>query len=72
MNPVVIVKTLELIAEDGPEQEDLTSVFASIMPDTSESLDGAEDTVDLPVDHEPERFRSDLATITAGNVGPEG
>jgi uncharacterized protein YbjT (DUF2867 family) len=65
-------KTLELIAEDGPEQEDLTSVFASLGPDPSGSLDGAEDTVDLPVDHEPETFRSDLATITAGNVRAEG
>jgi uncharacterized protein YbjT (DUF2867 family) len=65
-------KTLELIAEDGPEQEELTNVFASLTPDTSESLDGAEDTVDLPVSNEPERFRSDLATIRAGNVGPEG
>lgn len=53
-------------------KEDLTSVLASLTPDTSESFDGAKDTVDLPVDHEPERFRSDLATITAGNVGPEG
>jgi uncharacterized protein YbjT (DUF2867 family) len=64
-------KTLELIAEDGTEQEDLTSLFASLTPDTSESLDGAEDTVDLPVSNEPETFRSDLATIAAGNVTPE-
>jgi uncharacterized protein YbjT (DUF2867 family) len=64
-------KTLELIAEDGTEQEDLTSLFTSLTPDTSESLDGAEDTVDLPVDHEPETFRSDLATIAAGNVMPK-
>lgn len=64
-------KTLELIAEDGPEQEDLTSLFASLTPDTRESLDGAEDTVNLPVDHEPETFRGDLATIAAGNVTPE-
>jgi hypothetical protein len=34
-------KTLELIAEDGPEQEDLTSLFASLTPDARESLDGA-------------------------------
>jgi uncharacterized protein YbjT (DUF2867 family) len=64
-------KTLELIAEGGTEQEDLTSLFASLTPDTSESLDGAEDTVDLPVSNEPETFRSDLATIAAGNVTPE-
>ena len=41
-------KTLELIAGHGPEQDDLTTVFASLTPDSAESLDGAEDIVDLP------------------------
>lgn len=60
-------KTLELIADHGPEQDDLTAVFASLTPDPSGSLDGAEDTVDLPVTQEPEKFRQDLATISAGH-----
>jgi uncharacterized protein YbjT (DUF2867 family) len=67
-----IHKTLELIADYGPEQDDLTAVFASLTPDSSGSLDGAEDTVSLPVDREPATFRSDLATITAGNVRAKG
>lgn len=58
-------KTLELIAEHGPGQDDLTTVFASLTPDPHGSLDGAEDDVDLPVDNEPETFRRDLATITS-------
>jgi uncharacterized protein YbjT (DUF2867 family) len=58
-------KTLELIADHGPEQDDLSTVFTSLTPDSSASLDGAEDNVDLPVDHQPETFRHDLTTITA-------
>jgi uncharacterized protein YbjT (DUF2867 family) len=64
-------KTLELIADPGLEQDDLTTAFTSLTPDSGESLDGAEDIVDLPTESEPEMFRDDLATITAGslNVG---
>jgi uncharacterized protein YbjT (DUF2867 family) len=58
-------KTLELIADHGPEQKDLTTVFASLTADSSASLDGVEDNVNLPVDHEPETFRRDLSGITA-------
>jgi uncharacterized protein YbjT (DUF2867 family) len=65
-------KTFELIADHGPEQDDLTTVFASLKPDSSESLDAAEDIVDLPVTNEPETFRHDLATILAGNHRAEG
>ena len=57
------LKTFELIADHGPEQDHLTTVFASLTPDSSESLDAAEDTTDLPLDKEPETFRRDLATI---------
>ena len=58
-------KTLELIADRGTEQDDLTTVFASLAPDLSGSLDAAEDDVDLPIDNEPETFRRDLATVAA-------
>ncbi|MDR7084696.1 uncharacterized protein YbjT (DUF2867 family) [Arthrobacter ginsengisoli] len=62
-------KTFELVAEHGPEQTDLTPVFGALLPDSSESLDAVEDAVDLPVTSEPETFRHDLATISAGNRG---
>jgi len=61
-------KTLELIADHGPEQVDLTTVFTSLTPDRAESLDAAEDIVDLPTENEPELFLDDLATITAGSL----
>ncbi|WP_217639828.1 hypothetical protein [Arthrobacter sp. ok909] len=58
-------KTFELVADHGPEQDDLTAVFTSLTPDSVESLDAAEDIVDLPAANEPGMFRHDLATITA-------
>lgn len=58
-------KTLELIAGEGPEQDDLAAVYAALIPDPDASLDGAEDTVNLPLEREPELFRRDLATIMA-------
>jgi uncharacterized protein YbjT (DUF2867 family) len=65
-------KTLELIAEHGSEQKDLTTVFDALASDSSGSLDAAEDTVALPVGNEPDAFRRDLATILAGNHRAEG
>jgi hypothetical protein len=47
---------------------DYTAVFTSLTPDSVESLDAAEDIVDLPVAIEPEMFRHDLATITARSL----
>jgi uncharacterized protein YbjT (DUF2867 family) len=60
-------KTLELVAEHGSEQTDLTTLFDALIPDSGESLDAVEDVVDLPVTKEPETFLHDLATISAGN-----
>ncbi len=65
-------KTLELIADRGPEQDDLTTVFTPLTPDSVESLGAAEDIVDLPMESEPEMFRRDLATITAGSIKAGG
>lgn len=46
-------KTLELIADHGPGQDDLTALFTALTPDSAESLDAAEDIVDLPAESEP-------------------
>lgn len=56
-------KTFELVAETGPEQDDLTSTFAALRPDAAGSLDGAADTNIVPVAEEPKRFRDDLSRI---------
>ncbi|MBT2523026.1 SDR family oxidoreductase [Arthrobacter sp. ISL-28] len=65
-------KTLELVADRGPEQDDLTAVFASLTLDSGESLDAAKDVVNLPVGNEPELFRHDLASIGAGSPKATG
>jgi uncharacterized protein YbjT (DUF2867 family) len=61
-------KTFELVADHGPEQEDLTALFTSLTPDSVETLDGAEDKVNFPTAGEPELFSNDLAEITAGRL----
>lgn len=58
-------KTLELIAEPGTEQEDLTLLFDRLLPDVAGSSDGALDPDTLPISAEPEPFVSDLRTISA-------
>lgn len=57
-------RTLELVAEHGAEQDGLADVFAALMPDAGGSFDAVADTIDLPIESEPEMFRDDLATIT--------
>ncbi|WP_336715164.1 SDR family oxidoreductase [Arthrobacter sp. USHLN218] len=57
-------KTFELVAEHGSEQDDLAAVFAALRPDSPGSLDADENTVDLPIDDEPEAFGRDLAAVT--------
>ena len=66
-------KTFELIADNGPEQEDLATVFAPLTADSSASLDGIEDSVNLPVEHEPDAYRRDLAAVrTASHQNSDG
>lgn len=56
-------KTLELIAEKGSEQDDLTPQFARLLPDDPGAIDGILDPDTLPLTNEPERFRTDLDTV---------
>lgn len=65
-------KTFELVAGEGPEQDDLTALFAALVPDPPASLDGAEDSTALPLDQEPPVFRNDLAAVRAAYPAPGG
>ena len=56
-------KTLELAAETGAEQDDLTPDFAALRPDIPGALDGVADGNITPVRSEPHRFQEDLARI---------
>lgn len=56
-------KTLELAAEVGLEQEDLTDTFEALVPDAQGSLDGALDKNLVSVAAEPKLFRDELARL---------
>lgn len=64
---VAIRKTLELAAENGPEQDDLTNTFASLHPDEEGALDGVLDKDLIALQDEPARFQEDLARIRKGH-----
>ena len=53
-------RTLELVADRGPEQDDLGPVFSALDPDPVGSLDGVHDTDNLPLDQEPQHVQDEL------------
>lgn len=62
-DPNAIGRTLELVAERGPEQDDLGPVFAALHADVAGSFDGVRDRSNLPLDGEPQRLRDDLDEV---------
>jgi uncharacterized protein YbjT (DUF2867 family) len=56
-------RTLELVAERGPEQDDLGPVFAALDADPAGALDGVHDASNLPLEQEPQHVQDDLARI---------
>lgn len=56
-------RTLELVAEHGPEQGDLAPLFAGLEPDPEGHLDGVADAANLPLEEEPQRVRHELDTV---------
>jgi uncharacterized protein YbjT (DUF2867 family) len=60
-----IGKTFELVAEHGPAPTDLDPLFAALEPDPPGTLDGIDDTANMPLADEPQRVRADLDSLTA-------
>ncbi|MFJ2980263.1 SDR family oxidoreductase [Curtobacterium sp. NPDC087082] len=56
-------RTFELVADRGPEQQDLGPVFAALPADDRDSVDGAGDADNLPLDQEPQRVVDDLDRV---------
>lgn len=56
-------KTLELVAERGPAQDDLDPLFSDLQADAPDALDGTHDLNDLPLDDEPAAVRTRLAAL---------
>jgi len=58
-------KTFELVAENGPAQEDFNPLLAALDPDQSGALDGVHDKANQPLADEPQRVRADLNAVLA-------
>ena len=62
-SPQALNKTVELVAEAGPETEDFDSLFATAVSDAPRALDGARDDANMPLDKEPARVTTDLQNV---------
>lgn len=60
-----IAKTFELVAEQGPAQNDFEALFAALDADSRASLDGVRDLANMPLEAEPQRVRDDLDAVLA-------
>ena len=59
-------KTLELVAERGTAQADLSPLFTALQADTPGSLDGCLDTPNMPLAQEPAHVQADLRQFSKG------
>lgn len=62
-SPTATRKTLELVAERGPQQADLDPLFGDLDIDPGGAVDAAHDADNLPLDREPAAFRDDLRRL---------
>lgn len=58
-----LCKTFELVAETGPEPDDLDALFAPLDADPEGALDGAHDAANMPLAAEPPRVREELKGV---------
>lgn len=65
-DPDAAFKTLELVADHGPEQPDLGHTFAQLDADARGSLDGAQDADNMPLTAEPADIVADLDQVREG------
>ncbi|HXE78287.1 epimerase [Rhodanobacter sp. C06] len=56
-------KTFELVAEAGPEQQNLAPLFAAVKADDAGAPDGVGDAANMPLDQEPQEIRDDLRQL---------
>ncbi len=58
-----IRKTFELVATTGPAPDDFDALFAPLVPDPPDALDGIQDLANMPIMDEPQRVRDDLDAV---------
>jgi uncharacterized protein YbjT (DUF2867 family) len=56
-------KTLELIATEGPAQQDFEPLFAALEIDVEGALDAVRDEANQPLEKEPQRVRDDFGKV---------
>jgi uncharacterized protein YbjT (DUF2867 family) len=61
-------KTFELVATKGPAQKDFDALFAALVADPRNALDGVRDMPNQPLEDEPQRVRDDLQTLSANHL----
>ena len=55
--------TFELIAAEGPAQQNMEPLFAALTADLEGSIDAANDVCNQPLESEPQRVRDDLDSV---------
>ena len=56
-------KSFELVATQGPAQQDLEALFAGLDADPPRALDAVHDVENMPLQKEPQRVRDDLDAV---------
>lgn len=62
-SPAATRKTFELIATEGPAQQDMEPLFTALDADVDGSIDAAKDVSNQPLESEPQRVRDDLDSV---------
>lgn len=62
-DPAAESRTFELFDERGPEQDDISPLFAALDPDPAGSVDGVLDQENLPLEQESAPVRADLDRV---------
>jgi uncharacterized protein YbjT (DUF2867 family) len=71
--PNAVSKTVEVFSTDGAPVSDWAAAFAAATPDQPGALDGAQDRLGAPLDHQPARFQTDLRRLgTVNSTNDEG
>ena len=62
-SPDAVNKTVELVAESGPETDDFDRLFAGAAADDGRALDAIRDAANMPLDAEPPAIRQALELV---------
>lgn len=64
--PAAAFTTVELVAERGPAPHDFDALFAPLIADPPDAVDGVLDVDNMPLEKEPMRIQEQLAALRTG------